>query len=73
MAGAKLGIFPKGWASSPVSPVPVAGFEIRRKLTGREFLLPTTEGELVKVSDQDSVQLLIGEVSLYVSPVLFRS
>jgi hypothetical protein len=72
MAGASFGIFPKGWASSPVFPVPVAGFEIRRKLTGREFLLPSTEGELVTVSDQDIVQHLIGEVSLYVSPVLFK-
>jgi hypothetical protein len=72
MAGASLGIFPKGWASSPVFGVPVHGFEIRRKLTGCEFLLPTTEGELVKVSDQDIVQHLIGEVSLYASPVLFK-
>ena len=52
--------------------VPVRGFEIRRKITGREFHLPETEGVLIKVSVQDIVQLFIGEVSLYVSPVLFK-
>jgi hypothetical protein len=50
MTSGVFGVLPKGWVSSPMVDIPIAGFKFPRELPVSKFLVPPTKGELVEIS-----------------------
>jgi hypothetical protein len=59
MASGVLDVSPKGGTFSSMIDIPEASFEITRQVPIGKRLAPSTERELVKISDQNVVELSV--------------
>jgi hypothetical protein len=71
MTSGVLDVLPKRWAPASVVYVPIAGFEFTRKVSVSKLPAPSAKGELIEVSDQNVIELLVGEMWFNTMPVLF--